>query len=233
MDRPLTHTKVFSNNRQAYGKAEDRRYGNGEPWEITGFFRKIYVREGLWDGRQVVCWIHFLTEEGELLMPPVMEQINSEIKGDTKEAKLIWLERNTTVLAVPEGQHIKDVILRSGWYIDQIGFVTNTEEILGPVGGTGGAQRDVYGDVCKSDARMNFGSLCPQYYLCGVDGMIYEEGGTSLIARLRFSFAAISGNQDGRIGPQSPSSQRAREELEDTREELEDIPYRLGQGYLL
>ena len=194
------HTKVYS-NKQAYGTAEDRRYGNGEPWEITGFFRKIYVREGLWDGRQVVRWIHFLTEEGELLAPPGMEQVNSEVTGDTQEAKLNWLEKNTTVLTVPEGQHIKDVILRSGWYIDQIGFVTNTGEILGPVGGTGGAQRDVYEDVCKTDARMNFGLLCLQYYICGVDGMIYEEGGTPLIARLRFSFAAISCNQDGSIRP--------------------------------
>ena len=215
---PFPHTKVYSNYRQAYGTAEDRRYGNGAPWEMTGFVRKIYVREGLWDGRQVVRWFHFLTDEGELLLPPAMADIISQLAGDTQEAKLNWLERNTTVLAVPEGQHIKDVIVRSGWYIDQIGFVTNTGEILGPVGGTGGAQRDVFGALQENDTMGNWGMTsrharflskatdCKQHYLCGADGMIYEEGGTPLIARLRFSFAAISSNQEVEIAPSAESS---------------------------
>ena len=41
---------------------------------------------------------------------------------------------NVEELVVPEGQHIKDVILRSGWYIDQIGFRTNEHVQLGPIG---------------------------------------------------------------------------------------------------
>ena len=36
--------------------------------------------------------------------------------------------------------------------------------------------------------------------------MIYEEGGTPLIARLRFSFAAISSNQEVEIAPSAESS---------------------------
>ena len=216
LDLPFPHTKVKSNSpRKAYGTAEDRRNRNGQSWEMTGFFRKIYVKEGIRDGRQVIRCIHFLNDEGELLLPPAMANIIPELAVDTQEDKLNWLERNTTVLTVPEGQHIKDVILRSGLYIDQIGFVTNTGEILGPVGGTEGAQIDVYReDVCRDprsvlggeDWERLFIKDCKQHYLCGVDGMIYEEEGTQLIAQLRFSFAYISSSQEVVIEPSSESS---------------------------
>ena len=179
-------------------------------WRVNGFFRKIYVREGQCNAGKVkgiirgVRWMNFLTDEGELML------LIPEIEGDTQEARLNWLERNTTVLTVPEGQHIKDVILRSGGYIDQIGFVTNTGKILGPVGGTGGCQRNVYKESCErgNPNRKKWGLSPPthykQHYLCGLTGEIFENGGSPLMARLKFIFARISYNQ--RVEKEYPMS---------------------------
>ena len=51
------------------------------------------------------------------------------------------------VLKIPKGQHIKDVILRSGSLIHQLGFVTNEYLQLGPVGGEGGTKKIVMPNI--------------------------------------------------------------------------------------
>ena len=194
---PFPNTRVYwTPDKREYG-----RFGSGVAvsWQVNGFFRKIYVREGCFDpvfdavpqwNEQVVRWMNFLTDEGELMLPT---DLMPEIEGDTQEARLTWLERNTKVLTVPEGQHIKDVILRSSMYIDQIGFVTNTGKILGPVGGTGGNQRNVYKESFErgNPNRKKWGHY-KKHYLCGLTGEIFEDGGTPLMTRVKFIFARIS-----------------------------------------
>ena len=52
-----------------------------------------------------------------------IQGLKFELVDGTVEAYGMDVTDNANVdeLVVPEGQHIKDVILRSGWYIDQIG----------------------------------------------------------------------------------------------------------------
>ena len=44
--------------------------------------------------------------------------------------------RNVEEFVIPHGQRIRSVLLRSGWYIDALGFVTNVEMFF-KVGGEG------------------------------------------------------------------------------------------------
>merc|ERR1719414_1396514 len=91
---------------------------------------------------------------------------------------------NVVELEVPKGQHIKDVMVRSGWYIDQIGFRTNENIQLGPVGGDGGSKQNL-------TAPDSVTKLVKQVYLHGIKGETVESQNAPCIAKLRFSFAAI------------------------------------------
>ena len=43
---------------------------------------------------------------------------------------------------VNAGEHICCVTGQSGWYVDNLGIVTSSGRVLGPVGGQGGGQRN-------------------------------------------------------------------------------------------
>ena len=65
------------------------------------------------------------------------------------ETRAIGMELNDTVsvetLEVPDDQHIKDFIVRCGWYIDAIAFETNKRQTFGPIGGQGGELMEYIG----------------------------------------------------------------------------------------
>jgi len=159
----------------------------GKVWSVTGDIRKIFVKEGKWDGRHIVRWIRFLTSQGELVGPDGTE--------DSSEANLALLNQNTTVFVIPEDQHIKEVILRSGWYIDQIGVVTNKGVQFGPVpaGGTGGEQRHMT-KFLGMKWNGNIGSQ-KQYYLREISGATFRDRGSDLIAQLQFKFAVVTNSK--------------------------------------
>ena len=103
-----------------YGSASDviqRQQGFG--WFVKGPFRKIGIKSRIWAGDT-----------------RIIQGLKFELVDGTVEAYGMDVTDNANVdeLVVPEGQHIKDVILRSGWYIDQIGFTTNEHVQLGPIG---------------------------------------------------------------------------------------------------
>ena len=86
-----------------------------------------------------------------------------------------------TSLVVPDDQHIVWVQGRSGWYLDQMAFVTNTGQILGPVGGGDG------GEYYTQDAIENEVDL-RYVYLDGIKGCVVQAQGGPAICRLSFKF---------------------------------------------
>ena len=103
-----------------YGSASDViQNGHLDFWFIKGPFRKIGIKSRIWAG------------DTHIIQGLKFELVDGTIRAfgmDTSDSA------NVENLVVPEGQHIKDVILRSGWYIDQIGFRTNEHVQLGPIG---------------------------------------------------------------------------------------------------
>merc|ERR1712168_1373389 len=128
-------------------------------WSVTGDIRQIFVKEGKLGGRQIVRWIRFLTSQGELVGPEGTEE--------STEADLALLNEHTTVFVIPEGQHIKEVILCSSLYINQIGFQTNQGVQFGPVPAGGNGQRIM--GIRQRDQR-DIGSS-KQYYLKEITGV--------------------------------------------------------------
>ncbi len=84
---------------------------------------------------------------------------------------------------MPDGQHIAYVRARSGWYIDQLEFVTNAGISSGSVGGGGGAQR-----ILQNDFPDNVG--LSKVYLDGIEGSTWIEQGGPIIGRVFFTFVA-------------------------------------------
>ena len=152
-----------------FGKAQDvSRKANRLNWYIQGPFRKIGVKSRIWNGVQIVQGLKVELVDGTIKSVGMKIDDNKDIVD----------------LEVPKGQHIKDVILRSGWYIDQIGFRTNENVQLGPVGGSGGSKQN----LTATDSITKF---VKQVYLHGIKGQTVESQNAPCIAKLRFYFAAI------------------------------------------
>ena len=80
--------------------------------------------------------------------------------------------RNVEEFDIPEGQHIKSVILRSGWYIDALGFVTNTGTSF-QVGGHGGGERHM---------------VRGKTVLVGISGTVVTTQSEPCICHVKFKF---------------------------------------------
>ena len=127
-------------------------------WSVEGPFHKISVKTRICNGLQIVQGLKFEFEDG------TVEAYGMDINDET----------NVSELEVPKGQHIKDVVLRSEKYINQIGFTTNEGMVLGPVGGDGGnPRRQFYG----------YG-----YYRGGAKKYLHDIKGTTLIGNDGQSF---------------------------------------------
>ena len=87
--------------------------------------------------------------------------------------------------------------LRSGSYIDQIGFTTNENIQLGPIGGPGGSPSNLKVPNKISNVK--------QVYLHGIQGVTLgydifgRQVGTLCIAKLKFIFAVIPSCDEGQI----------------------------------
>ena len=78
---------------------------NCESWIVNGNIRKINIKSRLWDERHIIQGFQVFLSSGE--------------------THAFGMELDDTVsvetLEVPADQHIKDFIVRCGWYIDAIG----------------------------------------------------------------------------------------------------------------
>jgi len=112
----------------SYGSApnESVHSRQRENFVFEGLIRKIGIKTRLWDDRKIVQGFKVTL-----------------VDGSTKAFGMTLNDgRNVEEFEVPEGQHIQSVILRSGWYIDTFGVVTNAG-LRFKVGGSGGDERRI------------------------------------------------------------------------------------------
>ena len=126
---------------------------NHQKWKIEGQIRKINVKSRTWQDRHIIQGIQVFMVNGET------EAFGMEL-NDTFRVE---------TLEVPAGEHIKDFVIRSGFYIDAIGFKTNKGKKIGLIGGSGGS-------------LVNHGSNAlrgtDNYYIDGIQGItVTTEGG--------------------------------------------------------
>ena len=92
-----------------FGTAQDVvNVQQGESWSVEGPFQKIGIKSRIWDGRHIVQGLRVT------LMDGTTKSFGIE-NDDTM---------NVVELEVPKGQHIKDVLLKSGNYIECLIFKT-------------------------------------------------------------------------------------------------------------
>ena len=139
-------------------------------WSIRGNIRKISIKTRLWDERNVIQGLRIELEDGTV--KAVGMDPNDQVR--------------VTTLEVTPGSHIRDLVIRHGWYIDQIKFNLDGQrnDSLGPVGGRGGSRSDV-------SPRYPFGDFddIKEWYLEGINGIEIEAQGAPIIAQLQFTFA--------------------------------------------
>ena len=139
-------------------------------FSIHGVIRKIHIKTRYWGNTFCVQGIQVFLKDG------------TNHAFGMKENDM----RDVTVLEVPKGQHIKNILLRSGWYIDKLGFMTDQKIRLGPIGGPGGAQRDIlYGLQLASEDLSDF------YYIDGISGKVVQTQNAPAICDLSFKIVVI------------------------------------------
>ena len=144
---------------------------------MEGPFRKIGIK--LSDDSQIVQGLRIELVDGSVRSFGIGSNYDDEID-------------NIVDLEVPKGQHIRDVNLRSGAYIDQIGFTTNENIQLGPIGGPGGSPSNL-----KVMPNQIIANNVKQIYLHSIQGVTFgydifgRQVGTLCIASLKFIFAVI------------------------------------------
>ena len=128
-------TKPFE--KVEFGPYVDKRWPGvvpeGNHWNVIGPFRKITVKSRNfgpghgWSSTRIVQGL-------------ILESFDGAVNSFGMEGHAYPSGYGELVeeLVVPEGQCINEVKLRYGWYADQIGFVTNKNILLGPVGGRKG-----------------------------------------------------------------------------------------------
>jgi hypothetical protein len=86
-----------------------------------------------------------------------------------------------TLLEVPVGEHIKEFVVRSGFYIDAIGFKTDKGKTLGLIGGNGGSFKipGIYGRA--SD----------HYYVDGIQGITVVTQDAPCICEIQFKYVIV------------------------------------------
>ena len=137
----------------------------GKNWNAIGPFRKITVKTRIWHATRIV--------EG-LILESINGGVDSIGMDDGNEDGTELVEE----LVVPEGQCIKEVKLRYGYYADQIGFVTDQKISLGPVGGMGGKPVEI-------NPKSPGGLWC----LFSIGGMTLETEGAPALTGLKFVFS--------------------------------------------
>ena len=145
-----------------YGTHDDIKlfHGNYESWQIEGLIKKISVKSRTWNGKQIIQGIQVFLENGETQSFGM--KLNDAVQVETLE--------------VPSNQHIKFFHIRSGSYIDDIGFETNEGLKFGPIGGPSGAIKPV-----PTSIRI-------QPYVDGIRGITVRTQGAPCICKIQFKY---------------------------------------------
>ena len=89
-----------------------------------------------------------------------------------------------------EGEYIAHVEGRSGWYLDQITFVTNKGRKFGPIGGDGGDQFSTF----KQHTENAFNNI--SWHVGGIQACKVRSQESDIIARVKFLMCIINNNEE-------------------------------------
>ena len=160
------HWAPFSNHGQSFfGSHNDVNDVGCQKWQIEGQIRKLNVKSRTWDDRNIIQGIQVFMENGE--------------------TKAFGMDLHDTVrvdsLEVPVGEHIKEFVIRSGFYIDAIGFKTNKGKTLGLIGGNGGSLKN---------QTIGF-SGANHYYVDGIQGFTFVSQDIPCICEIQFKYVIV------------------------------------------
>ena len=149
---------------------------NHPRWKIEGQIRKINVKSRTWDDRHIIQGIQVFMENGE--------------------TKAFGMDLHDTVrvdsLEVPVGEHIKEFVVRSGFYIDAIGFKTDKGKTLGLIGGNGGSSQ-IPGIInnFKDFREAVMVTASDNYYVDGIQGITVVTQDAPCICEIQFKYVIV------------------------------------------
>ena len=135
-----------------------------------GIVKKIKIHTRLWDDRNIIkgLEVHFSGKDKSIKFG-----LEDGPGGTVHEYEL------------DEGEHVSYVEGRSGWFLDQITFVTNKNRKLGPIGGDGGDKFSTFRKFEENPSKKSF------WYLGGIEAWQVRTGESYAIARIRFLMCMI------------------------------------------
>ena len=138
---------------------------NHQKWKIEGQIRKINVKSRTWDDRHIIQGIQVFMANGETQAFGM--DLHDTVRVDSLE--------------VPVGEHIKEFLVRSGFYIDAIGFKTDKGKTLGLIGGNGGSFQ----------IRGIMGTASDNYYVDGIQGITVVTQDAPCICEIQFKYVIV------------------------------------------
>ena len=181
-----------------YGHAPHQSHERNTLYEYEkqiGTIRKITVHTRLWDDRNCIKGLEIKFMESDTVVKLGLED------GPGRTRQEFELE---------DGEHIAYVEGRSGWFLDQLTFVTNKNRKLGPVGGDGGdkfSTKEIRGQRNSKDVSWNLG---------GIQASKVSTQNSDIIAKVRFLMCRID---------DSDKSDEYVESMVNNLEFFEDPPY--------
>ena len=137
-------------------------------WIVEGNIRKIAILPRIWRDIRIVQGIQVFLENGE-----------------TQAFGMDLNDIRALTLSVPEGQHIKDFVIKSGWYIDAIAIETSGGETTCSIGGLGGEFMDSIEIAPLAKGTRVF------KYIDGIKGKIVSSEDGPCICELAFKYVFV------------------------------------------
>ena len=136
-------------------------------WCFEGMICKIIVQVRDWHDRTIVQGLQIFDENGESKAFGIPK--SKKIKGGCFEVD------------IPKGQHIRNIHLRSGYYIDAFGLKTNQGKVFGFYGGTGGS---VHLNIDKQHEGRH-------HFIDGIRGKVVQTNGGPAICELKLKYLIV------------------------------------------
>ena len=143
---------------------------NHRRWKIEGQIRKINVKSRTlyepYPRIHIIQGIQVFMENGET--EAFGMDLHDTVRVDSLE--------------VPVGEHIKEFVVRSGNYIDAIGFKTNKGKSFGLIGGNGGSLKHSGNWAMRASDH---------YYVDGIQGLTVVTQDAPCICEIQFKYVIV------------------------------------------
>jgi len=135
--------------------------------------------------RSMTCW--FRRWEDKLVLGGIKvgwSNGSTDVMGATNEGLGEEGDMEEKVAVLGDNENFQRLDLRSGWYIEQLKFTTNTGRVFGPWGGDGGEERRPHRHIRRN--------VNPRHvYLDGVRGYVVQTQGQAAVNRVSFKWSFV------------------------------------------